>query len=675
MSILRCGIQARFLCVNMAIVVMFSIFSTATWRWMHVLQSEATDTHDAAALVSTLLQRELDHLLWAQKVSTYLMETTRQTLDVQTDDHLCAFGAWYFGAGRKTVEQTYPDVRDALTRLEAPHRQLHESATEIAARKQSGDTAAAHEHFVSVSLPRMREVQSGLAEIRAHLTEHGENAAVLLTDNFATIRMTSIGASAGAISLGLLLSFLAARAIIRPLRTLVGFSQAVANGDTNAVLTLERQDELGQLAASMNAMVQTLRNQLAYSQGVLNGMTVPCSIFSKDDTTVFTNQHMLDLIERDGSPVDYHGQKSGQFLYGNAATETISTAALREGRLITASRDVTTHKGALRHVAISSAPFRNTGGEILGTLSIWIDMTESVTQSRKVQEQNNRIMDVARQLERVVEVVGSAAEQLSAQAEQASRGADLQSRRLAETATAMEEMTATVIEVAQNASKSARTTEDAKITAQYGATIVGDVVRGIDDVQVQSLSLRDHMTSLGQQAEGIGRILGVISDIADQINLLALNAAIEAARAGDAGRGFAVVADEVRKLAEKTMIATQEVDTVIRAIQDGTQTNIRHVEQSTATITQTTTMAANSGTALRDIVSLVDAASDQVRAIATAAEEQSATSEEINRAVDEVNRVAAETARVMTESAQAVMELARQASTLSALVREMQTAS
>jgi len=281
--------------------------------------------------------------------------------------------------------------------------------------------------------------------------------------------------------------------------------------------------------------------------------------------------------------------------------------------------------------------------------------------------------EAAVRLQAVAEITTSASEELSAQIEQSSKGAEQQAARVTETATAMEEMNATVLEVAKNASEAAEISDNARNKAQEGAAIVGQVVKGIGEVQAQALAMKEDMSKLGAQAEGIGQIMAVISDIADQTNLLALNAAIEAARAGEAGRGFAVVADEVRKLAEKTMAATKEVGDAIGGIQDGTRKNRSNVDHSVKTIGDATALATQSGEALNAIVHLVERTSDQVRAIAAASEEQSAASEEINRSIEEVNVLANESAESMTQAAQAVTELARQSQELKTLIEEMRS--
>ena len=298
-------------------------------------------------------------------------------------------------------------------------------------------------------------------------------------------------------------------------------------------------------------------------------------------------------------------------------------------------------------------------------------MAQAEQAQREALAQRDAMMTAAGTLQEVAQATASATEELSAQIEQASQGAGIQSQRAAETATAMEEMNSTVLEVARNASLASDTAEQAKLKAMTGKTVVADVVGGIAEVQSHALELQRDMEQLGERAKGIGAIMNVISDIADQTNLLALNAAIEAARAGEAGRGFAVVADEVRKLAEKTMNATREVGDAIVGIQQGTTVNVQNVKKTVEVIERTTHLAGQSGDALNEIVSLADAVAGQVQSIATASEQQSATSEEINRSIEEINRISMESSDGMRQSAQAVTEVATQSGVLTQLIGEM----
>ena len=301
-------------------------------------------------------------------------------------------------------------------------------------------------------------------------------------------------------------------------------------------------------------------------------------------------------------------------------------------------------------------------------------MEQAEAASREAQSKTEAMLAAADKLEQVGSVVSSASTELSAQIEQSDRGAAESAQRLSEAATAMNEMNATVQEVAKNAGSASNASAETKQKAEAGAEVVAKAVHSIEQVHQMSLELKDDMAQLNEHAQNITRIMGVISDIADQTNLLALNAAIEAARAGDAGRGFAVVADEVRKLAEKTMASTQDVGNAIKAIQESTAKSMEGVERSVARIGEATELAGQSGSALEEIVATVEATADQVNAIATASEEQSAASEEINQSIVQVNDMSRQTAEAMAEAAKAVSGLAAQAQSLTGLIQGLKTA-
>ena len=281
------------------------------------------------------------------------------------------------------------------------------------------------------------------------------------------------------------------------------------------------------------------------------------------------------------------------------------------------------------------------------------------------------MLAAAAQLENVVRAIGAASDQLAAQIEQSNHSADESARRLDEAATAMNEMNATVQEVAKNAGAASSASAETKAKAEAGASIVQNSLQSINAVHQVSLELKDDMTELNEHAQAISRIMGVISDIADQTNLLALNAAIEAARAGEAGRGFAVVADEVRKLAEKTMASTNDVGNAIKSIQESTAKSLDSMDKAVEQVNSATDYANQSGAALQEIVSTVESTADQVNAIATASEEQSAASEEINHTLTQVNDMSQQTAEAMSEAAKAVSDLAAQAQRLTELIADM----
>ncbi|VAV85596.1 Methyl-accepting chemotaxis protein I (serine chemoreceptor protein) [hydrothermal vent metagenome] len=312
--------------------------------------------------------------------------------------------------------------------------------------------------------------------------------------------------------------------------------------------------------------------------------------------------------------------------------------------------------GTMAAKDLSSADLNMKGSDEIGTLAVALDTMKK------------NLNDIIGQIRNSSDHVAVSTSMLSTTSAQIVDGIDRQSNQTNQVATAMEEMSATVIEVAKNSQGASEASDDTQQIAVQG----GDVVkRAVDGMMAVADTVRESavtVEALGKSSDEIGAIISVINDIADQTNLLALNAAIEAARAGEQGRGFAVVADEVRKLAEKTTKATKEIADMIKSIQSDTKGAMGSMHEGTKQVEEGVQLASEAGESLQQIVSSVDRVTDMVRQIATAAEEQSATSEEISSNVSGIAEIANQNNVGVKEVSAAAVELNKVAEDLKGLV-------
>ncbi|MCL1147227.1 methyl-accepting chemotaxis protein [Shewanella marinintestina] len=237
-------------------------------------------------------------------------------------------------------------------------------------------------------------------------------------------------------------------------------------------------------------------------------------------------------------------------------------------------------------------------------------------------------------------------------------------------ATAMNEMTATVVEVAKNANDAADAAVQTDTQSQAGLTVVNNTVQTIEDLAVGIERASQVVKDLEDDSHQIGSILDVIKGIAEQTNLLALNAAIEAARAGEQGRGFAVVADEVRTLASRTQESTEEIQRMIEKLQGGAKLAADAMSDSRQYVDDSVNHARSAGEVLQSIAKAIATITDMNTQIATAAEEQSTVSEEINTNIVNISNAAEQTAVGTNTSSQESENLANMAQRLSGLVQE-----
>ncbi|MCC6675813.1 MAG: methyl-accepting chemotaxis protein [Phycisphaerales bacterium] len=270
--------------------------------------------------------------------------------------------------------------------------------------------------------------------------------------------------------------------------------------------------------------------------------------------------------------------------------------------------------------------------------------------------------------------VVSAASQITSSSRALVDGAEEQSGQMAQTSASVDEMSSSIVEVARQSSEAAATASESGQAAKSGGEVVEQTIEGLRAITESFESSAAIINELGQRGEQIGRIVGVINDIADQTNLLALNAAIEAARAGEHGRGFAVVADEVRKLADRTTSATGEIAESIKAMQSQTQRAVEQTRAGTERVRLGTERAARAGESLVQIVGATRRVATMIEAIAAAAEEQSAASERIAATVKQMTEVMEMSRGRVDESATAAASLTRKAEHLQELVQKFKVA-
>jgi methyl-accepting chemotaxis protein len=235
-------------------------------------------------------------------------------------------------------------------------------------------------------------------------------------------------------------------------------------------------------------------------------------------------------------------------------------------------------------------------------------------------------------------------------------------------ASAMNEMSATVQEVAQHASRTAAASSGADDQSRVGVTLASEALDGIDGLIQQIEQAAEVIRRVETDTASIGMVLGVINGIAEQTNLLALNAAIEAARAGEQGRGFAVVADEVRTLASRTQKSTGDIQATIEQLQHGVRNAVSVMEGARTRAYAGSDCVAKAAQSLNVIAGEVGTINDMNMQIATAAEEQTAVAEEINRNITTISDIADTTAADAQQTAQISDELVRLAAELSRLV-------
>jgi methyl-accepting chemotaxis protein len=440
-----------------------------------------------------------------------------------------------------------------------------------------------------------------------------------LRANEQAVRKTSLLIFGMAAAIVIILGIMA-RLIGAKLAQTVRVMEAVALGDLTQRLDATSRDEVGRMAASVNTAIAALEQAkmtnadyagqiaaISKSQAVIE--------FKLDGTILTANDNFLSVL---GYRLDeIQGKHHSLFVdaaYGASPEYKQFWARLNAGEHQAGEFKHLGKGGKEVWIQASYNPILDLNGRPFKVVKYATDVSTRTNLQRvlqKVAENSNSMASASEELSLVSTQMSVNAEETSAQSNVVSAASEQVSKNVQTVATAVEEMSAFIKEIAKNAC------DGAKIASAA--------------VQVANTT-NDTIAKLGESSAEIGKVIKVITSIAQQTNLLALNATIEAARAGEAGKGFAVVANEVKELAKETAKATEDISQKIEAIQGDTKGAVDAIKQITGIITRM---------------------NDLSNSIAKAVEEQSGTTNEMGRNVNEAAKGAGEIAQNITAVAQA----------------------
>uniref|UniRef100_UPI0035A58D29 methyl-accepting chemotaxis protein n=2 Tax=Pseudomonas cichorii TaxID=36746 RepID=UPI0035A58D29 len=303
------------------------------------------------------------------------------------------------------------------------------------------------------------------------------------------------------------------------------------------------------------------------------------------------------------------------------------------------------------------------------THDIVVDGSDEVTRLLRALEQMQANLRLAmRNISSSATQLASAATELNSVTEDSYRGLNQQNAEIDQAATAINEMTSAVEEVARNAVSTSDASNHSSTSAKAGQARVIETVQSIQTLTTNVQATSALVQNLADQSQDIGKVLDVIRSIAEQTNLLALNAAIEAARAGESGRGFAVVADEVRALAHRTQQSTLEIDTMVSAMRNGSAQALESMMTSRDRADSTLSLAQGAGESLSEITSSINQISERNLVIASAAEEQAQVAREVDRNIVNIRDLSMQSTQGANQISASSHELSRLAADLNQVV-------
>jgi methyl-accepting chemotaxis protein len=421
--------------------------------------------------------------------------------------------------------------------------------------------------------------------------------------------------------------------------------------------------EMSRVQPSLEAYVKSANDQVKLRE---EGKQIPeaswnhfCIAFSQLEEDLAKVSDIIEAANMNAAREQADELKQSSFIaLGAAGLASVILSAFSFGIIRSVTRPITACVAVFEKLAAGdlSQNMPVTSNDEIGVLARAAD---SMTASMRTMIREVRIAS---------ESVAATAAEISASGDHVEKASQEQATGIVSLASTIKEVANAADQVAHQCELASSQARSAGDIAEEGGKTVGEAIQGMQSIEQSVRTSAETILDLGKRSEEIGHIISVIDEIADQTNLLALNAAIEAARAGEHGRGFAVVADEVRKLADRTTSATEQIAKSINAIRTDTDRAVSQMNEGTQRVGEGVNRATQAGAGLDSILQASGKVRNMIETIASAAEEQRASSTHVAELIAQISDRSREASAAVSESVSAGSALAHKADDLRTLV-------